>query len=262
MTKRHKVIGFEHHKVATILSYIPKHIREPLIHGLQQQHPEIGNLTFQFEDLIHGDDAGLSILINQLHQHDQSLLAYAMLTASSALQYRINSLLNQAQRQQLAQQTFTISRFNQSQINPSDENSYAPNRHDYEPELTKSHEEHQYQIALDSYDAQQEIILIATRLQQQHQLKLHFPDLLNEFPDEQLIKQINLQLQKACQTAMAQVLNDYSPKTVAIMLCRRLDRQGILNEMLNIEQLNIMSDNELNKFVEQLESLMISKKSS
>lgn len=258
MTKRTSNIDFDHHRVGSILACLPKHLREPIIEKLQTQDPNIGHLALRFEDLIHADQQGLSSLLATIDQED---LAYAMLTASEPLQQRVYATLNKGQSEQL--RTLIVQLSHASDTNQQQKRkTYDQQQHIYSqpmdtlPSTLPFNSKQVNELELDSQDAQLGIISTAARMRQQQQLTIDPPGISDDNIEEGLIKSINNEMQKACESAMAQVLSNYNPEIAAAVLCRRLDRQQILSEMLDLEGLEALESLNLEDMEQLLHSIM------
>lgn len=252
MTKRTSNIDFDHHRVGSILACLPKHLREPIIEKLQIQDPNIGHLAIRFEDLIHADQQGLANLLATIDQQD---LAYAMITASEPLQQRVYTTLNTSQSQQLRTLVMQLCHIPDSK---QDKTTYDQQHHIYnQPSNTLPTQDNAInELELDSQDAQLGIISTAARMRQQHQLTIDPPDVTADSIEEDLIKNVNNEMQKACEAAMAKVLSNYPPEMAAAVLCRRLDRQQILSEMLDLEGLEALESLNLEDMEQLLHSLI------
>lgn len=254
MTKRTSNIDFDHHRVGSILACLPKHLREPIIEKLQTQDPNIGHLALRFEDLIHADQQGLSSLLATINQED---LAYAMVTASEPLKERVYTTLNKGKSEQLRTLVMQLNHVSHSNEQQQNKKTYDQQLHMYNQEGNVPTEINPInELELDSQDAQLGIISTAAKMRQQHTLSLDPPGISADTIEDSLIKTINGEMQKACEAAMAQVLSNYNPEIAAAVLCRRLDRQQILSEMLDLEGLEALESLNLEDMEQLLHSLM------
>ena len=250
MTKRTSNFDFDHHRVGSILACLPKHLREPIIEQLQSQDPNIGHLALRFEDLIHADNQGLADLLATTSQQD---LAYAMVTASEPLQQRVYSTLDQSKRDQLRLRVVQLCE-NLSSSQDSNKKTYDQHLHLYNQQQAMLPPVNE--LELDSQDAQLTIISTAAQMRQQHKLTLDPPGIETDSVEDDLIKNINQEMQKACEGAMAQVLSNYPPEIAAAVLCRRLDRQQILSEMLDLEDIEALGSLNLEDMEQLLQSIL------
>jgi flagellar motor switch protein FliG len=245
MIKSNEIIDYDAHKVASILACLPKHIRNPLIEQLQQLEPDIGALALRFDDLVYANDKGLNLLLKQVDYHDLTL---AMVIAPSALQQRIYTLIGKQKAKDLSND------MTNALISAQMRNNIIPTagKHPLFDEKDGIFAE----IEIEALDAQMKIITVAADLRQSKQLIIDPPGFQPDYVDEKMIQSIASELQYACENAMAQVLSNYSPEAAAAVLCRRLDRDQILSQMLELEALD--SFNSLNpQDMEQLLSSLL-----
>ena len=223
MNDQDNVVDYEAYRVASILACLPPNVRESLVESLQIIKPDIGFLALRFEDLLHADDQGIQALIKAVQTTD---LVLALSGSELALRQRFYDNMGNPGAKMLAEDV--SSRLNNSSIEQD----------------------------MDAFEAKINIVAIAAALRQKGQLNVNPKGFHPDYVTDEMIRTIKQDLQQACEKAMAEVLAHNMPEMAAAVLCQRLDRSQILQQMLQLDEFEsygILSEDELDQLLTGLE---------
>lgn len=213
------LIDYEAYKVATILACLPKHVREPLIGELTAFEPSIGDLALRFEDLVQINKKGILALVDEVDYQD---LVHALTYSDDGIKQRFYQSLGNNAASQLKQ------------------------------DISETLQHDTYELELMSLNGKIAVIVAAAKLRQDKIITLDPPGFYPDYVTEELLKDISQELQQACERAMAEVLTNYMPEAAAAVLCQRLDRSQILQQMLQQSEFNqydVLSEQEINELL-------------
>ncbi|NQZ11914.1 MAG: hypothetical protein HRT35_32585 [Algicola sp.] len=223
MNKPDDGVDYEAYRVASILACLPANIRGSLVESLQIIKPDIGFLALRFEDLLHADDSGIQALIRAVNTTD---LVLALSCTELVLRQRFYDNMGSPGAKMLAEDV--ASRLQNGSIEQD----------------------------MDAFEAKINIVAIAAKLRQNGQLTVNPIGFHPDYVTDEMIHSIQQELQQACEKAMADVLTHNMPEVAAAVLCRRLDRSQILQQMLQLDEFEsygILSEDEIDQLLTGLE---------
>jgi hypothetical protein len=219
MNKPDDGVDYEAYRVASILACLPANIRGSLVESLQIIKPDIGYLALRFEDLLHADDQGIQALIRAVQTTD---LVLALSGAELALRQLFYDNMGGPGAKMMAGDV--ASRLQNSSIEQD----------------------------MDAFEAKINIVAIAAKLRQNGRLTVEPAGFHPDYVTDEIIHSIQQDLQQACEKAMADVLTHNMPEVAAAVLCRRLDRSQILQQMLQLDEFEsygILSEDEIEQLL-------------
>lgn len=219
MFEKDEFVDLETFKVANILACLPQHIRQPLVTSLQQHRPNIGYLSMRFEDLQQADDQSIKALIASVGYQD---LVLAMSTADEDLITKLCDNMSEKQARGFVK------------------------------DIAKHHQTDSPDTFFNAFDAKINVITSAAKLRQNGQMSVPTVQSMSETIPQSMVDEIKTELQNACEKAMAEVLACYLPEAAAAVLCQRLDREKILEKMLQLDRDDDFCDVLADEEIEQL----------